>query len=63
MYLICEMYEWLQLRLKEHTGVRIAQRRAWWATLQWYFGYCAKKGLGEPFESENSHIFLSELLR
>jgi integron integrase len=63
MYLICEMYEWLQLRLKEHTGVRIAQRRAWWATLQWYFGYCAKKGLGEPFERENSHIFLRELLR
>jgi hypothetical protein len=57
------MYEWLQLRLKEHTGVRIAQRRAWWATLQWYFGYCAKKGLGEPFERENSHIFLRELHR
>jgi integron integrase len=51
------MHDWIKSNLKEHTSVSLDDRRAWWITLKWYFGYCSKKELGEPTDRENGEIF------
>ena len=53
------MYNWVKKRLQQQSGVRLQQREAWWRALQWYFGYCSKKKLGDPFDAENGTIFLT----
>ena len=55
------MYNWVKKRLQQQSGVRLQQREAWWRALQWYFGYCSKKRLGDPFDSENGAIFLKDI--
>lgn len=57
MYLLFDMYDWVAVHLKEYSGASLEERRAWWITLKWYFGYCAKKELGEPMKRENGKIF------
>ena len=55
------MYDWVKKRLQQQSGVRLQQRDAWWRALQWYFGYCSKKRLGDPFNVENGNIFLKDI--
>ena len=39
------MHEWVKVQLKEYSNANAEERQAWWITIKWYFGYCAKKGL------------------
>ena len=55
------MYDWVKKQLQQQSGVRLQQRKAWWRALQWYFGYCSKKSLGDPFDLENGNIFLEDI--
>ena len=55
------MHNWVKKRLQQQSGVRLQQREAWWRALQWYFGYCSKKRLGDPFDAENGTIFLEDI--
>jgi integron integrase len=57
MVLLFDMHDWVIQHLKEYPGVGLEERRRWWITLKWYFGYCAKKELGEPTNRENGRIF------
>jgi integron integrase len=54
---IRHMHSWVKVQLKEYSGASLEERRAWWITLKWYFGYCAKKRLGEPTNRDNGKIF------
>ena len=54
------MHEWVKVQLKEYSNANAEERQAWWITIKWYFGYCAKKGLGEPSNRENGKIFWRE---
>ncbi len=51
------MHDWVKVHLKAYSGASVEERRAWWITLKWYFGYCAKKELGEPTNRDNGKIF------
>ena len=51
------MYEWVKVQLEEYSSASLEERHAWWITLKWYFGYCAKKELGEPINRDNGKIF------
>jgi hypothetical protein len=51
------MHEWVKVQLKEYSNANAEERQAWWITIKWYFGYCAKKGLGEPSNRQNGKIF------
>jgi integron integrase len=51
------MHEWVKINLKDFEAASLAERRAWWVTLKWYFGYCSKKELGDPGDRENGKIF------
>ena len=51
------MYEWVKVQLKEYSSANLEERHAWWITLKWYFGYCAKKELGEPINRDNGRFF------
>ena len=51
------MHDWVKFHLKAYSGASVEERRAWWITLKWYFGYCAKKELGEPTNRDNGKIF------
>ena len=57
MYLLFDMYDLVKVQLREHSGASLEKRRAWWVTLKWYFGYCAKQELGEPTKRDNGKIF------
>ena len=57
MCMLFDMYDLVKVQLREHSGASLEERRAWWVTLKWYFGYCAKKELGEPTKRENGKIF------
>jgi len=52
------MHEWVKVQLKEYANAE--ERQAWWITIKWYFGFCAKKGLGEPSNRENGKVFWRE---
>jgi hypothetical protein len=51
------MHEWVKVQLKEYSNANAEERQAWWITIKWYFGFCAKKGLGEPSNRENGKVF------
>jgi len=51
------MHEWVKINLKDSEAASLAERRAWWVTLKWYFGYCSKKELGDPGDRGNGQIF------
>jgi integron integrase len=57
MYVLFDMHDLVKVHLKEYSGASLEDRRAWWVTLKWYFGYCAKMELGEPTNRENGKIF------
>lgn len=51
------MHGWVKVQLNECSSASLEERRAGWITLKWYFGYCAKKELGEPANRVNGRIF------
>ncbi|MEM0965419.1 MAG: integron integrase [Verrucomicrobiota bacterium] len=51
------MHEWVRKHLKDYKEAPLEERRRWWITLKWYFGYCSKKELGDPTNRENGLIF------
>jgi integron integrase len=51
------MHGWIKVQLNECSIASLEERRAWWITLKWYFGYCTKKELGEPTNRDNGKIF------
>ena len=51
------MHGWVKVQLNECSSASLEERGAWWITLKWYFGYCAKKELGEPANRVNGKIF------
>lgn len=55
--LLFGMHDWVTAHLKEYTEASLEERRAWWITLKWYFGYCSKKELGDPTDRELGKIF------
>lgn len=57
MQLIFDMHDWVVAHLRGYTAASVDERRAWWITLKWYFGYCAKKELGDPTKREHGKIF------
>ena len=54
------MHDWVKVQLQAYSAASVQERRAWWITLKWYFGYCAKKELGEPTKRDNGMIFWRE---
>ncbi|MGC6423508.1 MAG: integron integrase [Lentimonas sp.] len=63
MYVIFDMHEWVTENLKSYEGAGIKERRAWWITLRWYFGYCSKKELGDPSKRENGKAFWRDAVK
>ena len=57
MCYLSDMYDWVSVHLRDYSEVPVDERRAWWITLKWYFGYCAKKELGDPTKREHGRIF------
>jgi hypothetical protein len=51
------MHDWVKVQLQAYSAASVQERRAWWITLKWYFGYCAKQELGEPTKRDNRKIF------
>ena len=34
-----------RVNLRDSEAAKIAERRAWWVPLKWYFGYCSRMEL------------------
>jgi len=60
VHVLYDMHEWVTERLKNKGDVPVEVRRAWWVTLKWYFGFCAKMELGDPGNRENGIVFWKE---
>jgi hypothetical protein len=54
------MHEWVRVQLSEAAGKDADKRESWWITLKWYFGFCAKRELGDPTNREHGKIFWRE---
>ena len=51
------MNDWVKIHLDHSKALNSTQREAWWITLKWYFGYCSKKNLKDPYDRENGKVF------
>ncbi len=54
------MNDWILKLLKQDVALSEKQRKQYEITLNWYFGYCSKKQLGDPGERENGRVFWRE---
>lgn len=60
MYHLFDMQDWITAHLRDYAGASVEERRHWLITLKWYFGFCAKKELGDVTNRENGKIFWRE---
>lgn len=51
------MQTWVQRVLETHSSLSEEEKDAWWITLKWYFGFCAKHELGDPWNRDNGKLF------
>jgi len=49
--------DWVKAHLDHSKVLNPSQRKAWCITLKWYFGYCAKNKLKDPWNRENGKVF------
>ncbi|WP_309399494.1 phage integrase N-terminal SAM-like domain-containing protein [Cerasicoccus maritimus] len=54
------MYDWVTSCLQDKQGLSDGQREAWLITLRCYFGFCAKRQLANPLDSEAGKVFWRE---
>ena len=57
------MYEWVEKRLKGYQSISLELKESWLVTLRWYFGYCAKKELGDPGNRDNGVVFWRDAVK
>ena len=51
------MHDWVATHLRDYRSIDLEERHAWWITLKWYFGYCARKVLRDPAKREHGRLF------